>query len=116
MGFNAMQPGKVKKADLIIAGVGTPGDHRTHPVGGAVTEGTAFSVKLDYCYLTTTGRHSGEPHRIEIWFALADGVAYLLSGSGGPVGLGSEPPDLSGRGARDRRREAHDEGAPGHGS
>ncbi len=37
---------------------------------------------LDYCYLTTTGRHSGEPHRIEIWFALADGVAYLLSGSG----------------------------------
>jgi deazaflavin-dependent oxidoreductase (nitroreductase family) len=37
---------------------------------------------LDYCYLTTTGRHSGEPHRIEIWFALADGVAYLLSGGG----------------------------------
>jgi deazaflavin-dependent oxidoreductase (nitroreductase family) len=37
---------------------------------------------LDYCYLITTGRHSGEPHRIEIWFALADGVAYLLSGGG----------------------------------
>ena len=37
---------------------------------------------LDYCYLTTTGRHSGQPHRIEIWFALADGVAYLLSGGG----------------------------------
>jgi deazaflavin-dependent oxidoreductase (nitroreductase family) len=37
---------------------------------------------LDYCYLTTTGRHTGEPHRIEIWFALADGVAYLLSGGG----------------------------------
>jgi deazaflavin-dependent oxidoreductase (nitroreductase family) len=35
---------------------------------------------LDYCYLTTTGRHSGRPHRIEIWFALRDGVAYLLSG------------------------------------
>jgi len=35
---------------------------------------------LDYCYLTTTGRHSGTPHRIEIWFALADGTVYLLSG------------------------------------
>ncbi len=37
---------------------------------------------LDYCYLTTTGRHSGDPHRIEIWFALVDGVVYLLSGGG----------------------------------
>jgi deazaflavin-dependent oxidoreductase (nitroreductase family) len=37
---------------------------------------------LDYCYLTTTGRHSGRPHRIEIWFALGDGAAYLLSGGG----------------------------------
>jgi deazaflavin-dependent oxidoreductase (nitroreductase family) len=35
---------------------------------------------LDTCILTTTGRHTGQPHRIEIWFALADGVAYLLSG------------------------------------
>lgn len=35
---------------------------------------------LDYCYLTTTGRRSGEPHRIEIWFALVDDVVYLLSG------------------------------------
>ena len=23
----------------------------------------------DYCYLTTTGRRSGRPHRIEIWYA-----------------------------------------------
>ena len=36
----------------------------------------------DYCYLTTTGRHTGRPHRIEIWFALADGAAYLLAGGG----------------------------------
>jgi deazaflavin-dependent oxidoreductase (nitroreductase family) len=40
------------------------------------------SADLDYCYLTTTGRHTGAPHRIEIWFALVDGVAYLLSGGG----------------------------------
>ncbi|MGH2680865.1 MAG: nitroreductase family deazaflavin-dependent oxidoreductase [Actinomycetota bacterium] len=37
---------------------------------------------LDYCYLTTTGRRTGRRHRIEIWFALTDGVAYLLSGGG----------------------------------
>jgi deazaflavin-dependent oxidoreductase (nitroreductase family) len=37
---------------------------------------------LDYCYLTTTGRHTGRPHRIEIWFALGVGVAYILSGGG----------------------------------
>ena len=35
---------------------------------------------LDYCYLTTVGRVSGRPHEIEIWFALHDGIAYLLSG------------------------------------
>ena len=29
----------------------------------------------DYCYLTTTGRVSGEPREIEIWFALEGGVA-----------------------------------------
>lgn len=33
-----------------------------------------------YCYLTTTGRVSGRPHRIEIWFALRDATLYLLSG------------------------------------
>jgi deazaflavin-dependent oxidoreductase (nitroreductase family) len=35
---------------------------------------------LDYCYLTTSGRHTGKPHRIEIWFAQSEGTAYLLSG------------------------------------
>lgn len=36
----------------------------------------------DFCYLTTTGRTSGKPHEIEIWFALRDGALYLLSGAG----------------------------------
>jgi deazaflavin-dependent oxidoreductase (nitroreductase family) len=36
----------------------------------------------DYLYLTTTGRVSGAPHRIEIWFALSGSTAYLLSGGG----------------------------------
>ncbi|MDP9228194.1 MAG: nitroreductase family deazaflavin-dependent oxidoreductase [Actinomycetota bacterium] len=37
----------------------------------------------EYCYLTTTGRVSGEPREIEIWFAFADDdrrVIYMLSG------------------------------------
>ena len=37
-----------------------------------------------FCYLTTTGRHTGNPHTVEIWFG-QDGDAptlYLLSGGG----------------------------------
>jgi deazaflavin-dependent oxidoreductase (nitroreductase family) len=33
-----------------------------------------------YCYLTTTGRVSGEPREIEIWFGLAGDTLYMLSG------------------------------------
>lgn len=35
---------------------------------------------LDYCYVTTTGRRSGSPHTIEIWFALRGDRVFLLSG------------------------------------
>jgi deazaflavin-dependent oxidoreductase (nitroreductase family) len=35
-----------------------------------------------FCYLTTTGRSSGRPHTIEIWFALHAATIYLLSGGG----------------------------------
>lgn len=35
----------------------------------------------EYCYLTTTGRVSGRPHEIEIWFGASDGTLYLLSGN-----------------------------------
>ena len=34
----------------------------------------------DFCYLTTTGRNSGRPHTIEIWFALDGHTVYMLSG------------------------------------
>lgn len=33
-----------------------------------------------FCYLTTRGRVSGRPHRIEIWFALDGDTLYFLSG------------------------------------
>jgi deazaflavin-dependent oxidoreductase (nitroreductase family) len=34
----------------------------------------------DYCYLTTTGRRTGRPHEVEIWFAVAGETLYLLAG------------------------------------
>ena len=37
---------------------------------------------LDYCYLVTTGRRSGLPREIEIWFAAAGSTLYLLAGGG----------------------------------
>lgn len=37
----------------------------------------------DFCYLTTTGRVTGKPHTIEIWFALNGRTLYMLSGGRG---------------------------------
>ena len=36
----------------------------------------------EYCYLTTHGRITGNPHQIEIWFVVHNGVVYLMSGGG----------------------------------
>ena len=38
----------------------------------------------DFCYLTTTGRVTGRPHEIEIWFSLVPEMRtlYMLSGGG----------------------------------
>ena len=38
-----------------------------------------------FCYVTTTGRVSGRPHEIEIWFAVAPSgsTLFLLSGAAG---------------------------------
>lgn len=35
----------------------------------------------EYCYLTTTGRVTGNPHDIEIWFAARNGSIYLMAGN-----------------------------------
>ena len=32
-----------------------------------------------YLYLTTTGRKSGKPHQIEIWFVAYNGCYYLVT-------------------------------------
>ncbi len=39
-------------------------------------------IDEDFCYITTTGRRTGNPHRIEIWFAGEPGgrTIYVLAG------------------------------------
>ena len=48
---------------------------------GVLTNSIATEV---YCYLTTTGRVTGSPHEIEIWFGVDESgeasTLYLLSG------------------------------------
>lgn len=36
-----------------------------------------------FCYLTTVGRVTGNPHEIEIWFGLVGNTLYMLSGGRG---------------------------------
>ena len=38
------------------------------------------SSSTSFCSLTTTGRITGRPHRIEIWFGQHGDTVYLLSG------------------------------------
>ena len=40
----------------------------------------AGNFSLPFAYLTTIGRRTGRPHRIEMWFAAHDGRIYLMSG------------------------------------
>ena len=48
----------------------------------AIADLLADLANKDYCYLTTTGRLTGNPHQIEIWFGVQDSSIYMLSGSG----------------------------------
>jgi deazaflavin-dependent oxidoreductase (nitroreductase family) len=46
----------------------------------------AAHVDDDFCYLTTRGRVTGDPHEIEIWFALdteSPTTLFLMAGGGG---------------------------------
>lgn len=36
----------------------------------------------EYCYLTTRGRVTGNPHEIEIWLVVHENALYLMSGGG----------------------------------
>ncbi len=37
---------------------------------------------VECCDVVTTGRRSGKPHEIEIWFGLLGDTMYLISGNG----------------------------------
>ena len=41
---------------------------------------TEAEQREPFAYLTTTGRRTGEPHQIEIWFGAKDDTVYLLAG------------------------------------
>ena len=53
---------------------------------GRIVESSVMDLALlsteQYCYLTTTGRVSGEAREIEIWFGLDGATLYMLAGSG----------------------------------
>lgn len=36
------------------------------------------------CRVTTTGRKSGQPRRVTVWFALGDGCVYLTGSASNP--------------------------------
>ena len=42
----------------------------------------AEHADVDCCDIVTTGRTSGHPHEIEIWFGVDDATMYLISGNG----------------------------------
>lgn len=42
-----------------------------------------MDANAEYCYITTTGRKTGRPHTIEIWFGTeGTDTIYVLAGSG----------------------------------
>ena len=57
-------------------------DKKTVKPPDAATPLPAHLAGEDYCYVTTTGRVTGKPHEIEIWFGVEGNTIYLLSGGG----------------------------------
>jgi deazaflavin-dependent oxidoreductase (nitroreductase family) len=51
-------------------------------MGGVATPLPDDVATAAFCYVTTSGRRTGRPHTIEIWFARREDTLYLLSGGG----------------------------------
>lgn len=47
-----------------------------------IADWLAGAADVENCYVTTTGRRSGNSHTIEIWFGVLDTTLYLISGNG----------------------------------
>ncbi len=43
--------------------------------------GSSSVAGLDFCYLTTRGRRTGQPHQVELWFGLEGSSVYFLANS-----------------------------------
>ncbi len=54
-----------------------PSDKNKPPIADLL----ANLAKEDYCYVITTGRVTGKPHQIEIWFGLQNTSIYLMAGN-----------------------------------
>ncbi len=46
----------------------------------ASTANLSHWAAIPFAYLTTTGRRSGQAHRIEIWFAIENDAIFLMAG------------------------------------
>jgi deazaflavin-dependent oxidoreductase (nitroreductase family) len=57
---------------------------QSKPEQGASLDSVRAIAGEQFCYLTTSGRTTGNPHTIEIWFALSPDspTIYMLSGGG----------------------------------
>ena len=51
-------------------------------VARASTGWLRANAETECCDVTTTGRRSGNPHEIEIWFGVIGDTMYLISGNG----------------------------------
>jgi len=57
--------------------------HLPHEIRRAIEITPAAGTRERIVDITTTGRRTGRPRRIEIFFYRADGATYLCSGAGG---------------------------------
>ena len=47
-------------------------------------EARATEHDPEYAYLTTTGRRSGQPHTVEIWYRWSDGALWCITEADDP--------------------------------
>ncbi len=79
----------------------------------ATRAGSPPTSSEECCDITTTGRRSGRPHEIEIWFSVAGDTLYLVSGNGVDVRLVPQRAGRTGRDGAPRRRGAPRRGPHG---
>jgi deazaflavin-dependent oxidoreductase (nitroreductase family) len=64
---------------VAMVGEATGGDAKILRVNDPAPTPAEDAIE-EYCYLTTTGRRTGNPHTIEIWFAVDRDTVYMMAG------------------------------------